>query len=129
MNKFLLIAIALFSTSTFAAPVYKCKNASGQVIYQNQQCPEQAQMQEVEILTVNPSVIENAQKKLQEDLKAQAEIDAEQSAQSFKQRQLNAVEKNNTVGDTIAERTQNQTNYLQNKFNRNTDIKYKPVDY
>ena len=121
MNKFLLIFLALFCTSTFAAPVYKCKNASGKVIYQNQQCPQQAQMEEVEILAVDPSITENAQNKLQQELDEQSKIETEKATQSFKNRQLNAFETNNSLGDGVQERTQQNTNYLQNYSPRARD--------
>ena len=129
MYKLLLLPIALFSTSILATPVYKCETPSGKVIYQNQECPNPDRMQEVEILTIDPEIVETAQKKLQQDVEAQATIDAEQAEQALKQRRLVAIEKNNTTGEAVTESTQEQTNYLQNKFNRDTTVKHKPVDY
>lgn len=108
MNKLLFITIALFSTSTFAEPVFKCKAPSGKVTYQNEKCSENGQVKEVEIIPGDPAAIEIAREKLHKSLEEQTKLDAERAALDYEQQSLEdadaTVEQNNTTSEEQPEK-------------------------
>jgi hypothetical protein len=129
MKKANLIIFLLLIISTPAqAEVFKCKLASGKIVYQSKPCPRVAIDQNIiEIKKLSPAQIEEAQNKLkawqaEQAANEEAKIKAAKELQEEIERQetINALNRNAIAQQQQAIAAQRQAEALEQRNNSNT---------
>jgi Skp family chaperone for outer membrane proteins len=115
----LIIFLSMTFITTAQAEVFKCKLASGKIIYQSMPCPTVAVDQNiVEIKKLSPRQLEEAQNKLKAWQARQAEDEAakikaakEEQEELDRQETINALNRNAIAQQQQAEALKRRNNY------------------
>ncbi len=103
MNKTLTLLLLLTITPAINAEVFKCTDAKGKTIYQNDPCPSTTRTNTVPIEEIDPDTVRFAQEKLDLQLQLQAERESNRAHDVLLEREVEALERSAYADETRAE--------------------------
>lgn len=138
MKLFIMTILVLFALPSYSQ-VFKCKSMSGDTSYQSTECPGSKKQNKVFIQHVDPKLIIEAQKRLNEALKQKKTLDLARQEQALKEQKIAAlnaqIESNKELAEVIRNNAEalnndNKSNLLNNYYyNGRNQYWYPPYRY